>query len=320
MDLQQVTLTQLRYAVAVEQSRSFRAAADRCHVSQSGLSMQIQKLEELLGVVLFDRSKKPVLVTDDGARVLEQMRAILRETERLGSVVADGDAPAGPYRLAIIPTLAPTVLPLFLGPFLDAFPRVELTIEELQTSEIMERLAADALDAAVAATPLHVPGLAELVLGREPMVAYLPAGDPLLAKKSVSQAHLSERELWVLPEGHCFRTQVLSYCGSRKASAPRGVQFESGSFETLIGLVDAGLGATVLPALVARGLPPAKRAARVRPLARPTPLREIGLVTARAQLRRRVTDALVDTIRTRLAHALGPVAAQGEVLDPLVGE
>lgn len=319
MDLQQVTLTQLRYAVAVEQTRSFRAAADRCHVSQSGLSMQIQKLEELLGIVLFDRTKKPVLITEEGGRALEQMRAVLRETERLGQVVESGDVPAGPYRLAIIPTLAPTVLPLVLGPFLESYPRVELTIEELKTGEILERLAADSLDAAIASTPLHVPGLAEVVLAREPIVAYLPAGDRLLAKKSVSQANLSERELWVLPEGHCFRSQVLSYCGSRVASPPRGVHFESGSFETLIGLVDAGLGATVLPALVARALPAAKRTARVRPLARPTPLREIGLVTARAQLRRRVTDALAETIRTRLAEVLGPMPVNGEVLEP-VGE
>lgn len=317
MDLSQITLTQLRYAVAVDQARSFRVAAERSHVSQSGLSMQIQKLEELLGVVLFDRSKKPILVTEEGERALAQMRAILRETDRLGHVVAGDDEPAGRYRLGIIPTLAPTVLPLFLGPFLDEHPRVELLVEELKTEEIIERLGADTLDAGVAATPLHVPGLGETVLGREPMVAYLPDGDPLLARRSVSQANLSERELWVLPEGHCFRSQVLSYCGSQKANPPRGVQFESGSFETLIGLVDTGLGATVLPALVAQGLTPAKQRARVRPLARPTPLREIGLVTSRTQIRRRVTEALAASIREHLGRALGPTPTHGDVLDPL---
>jgi LysR family hydrogen peroxide-inducible transcriptional activator len=317
MDLEQVTLTQLRYAAAVELTRSFRAAADRCHVSQSGLSMQIQKLEDLLGIVLFDRTKKPVLVTEEGARAIGQMREVLREMERLGQVVAGDDEPAGRYRLGIIPTLAPTVLPLFLGAFVDAHPRVELLIEELKTEEIIARLAADTLDAGVASTPLRVPGLTEVTLAIEPMVAYLAEGDPLLRRKSVTQANLTEHELWVLPEGHCFRSQVLSYCGAGKANPPRGVQFESGSFETLIGLVDTGLGATVLPALVARALPPARQRARVRPLARPTPLREIGLVTSRTQLRRRVTDALAGSIRAALEDALGPPPSGGDVLDPL---
>lgn len=317
MDLEQVTLAQLRYAVAVEQTLSFRAAAERSHVSQSGLSMQIQKLEDLLGITLFDRSKKPILVTEEGARALAQMREVLRETERLGQIVASEDELAGRYRLGIIPTLAPTLLPLFLGPFLEAFPRVELRIEELKTEEIIDRLGADTLDAGLAATPLHAPGLFEAALGLEAMVAYLPQGDPLLRRKTISQARLSEQELWVLPEGHCFRSQVLSYCGSKKASPPRGVHFESGSFETLINLVDAGLGATVLPALVAQGLSSDKQEAQVRPLADPIPLREIGLVTSRAQLRRRVTEALAQTIRAALDRALEPAPRRGRVMAPL---
>jgi LysR family hydrogen peroxide-inducible transcriptional activator len=319
MDLAQVTLTQLRYAVAVEQMLSFRAAAERSHVSQSGLSMQIQKLEDLLGIVLFDRSKKPVLVTEEGARALAQMHEILRETERLGQVVAGEDELAGRYRLGIIPTLAPTLLPLFLGTFLDAYPHVVLRIEELKTEEIIERLASDTLDAGLAATPLRVPGLFEARLGLEAMVAYLPKSDPLLRHKTISQARLSGRDLWVLPEGHCFRSQVLTYCGSKKARPPRGVHFESGSFETLINLVDAGLGATVLPALVAQGLSSGKREARVRPLVDPIPLREIGLVTSRAQLRRRVAEALAQTIRTQLERALFPASRRGKIIDPLGG-
>lgn len=318
MDLDQVTLTQLRYAVAVEQTRSFRLAAARCHVSQSGLSMQVQKLEELLGVVLFDRSKKPVLVTQEGARALAQMREVLRETERLGQVVAEEAEPSGRYRLGVIPTLAPTVLPLFLGDFVARHPRVELVIEELQTEEIIARLSADTLDAGLASTPLEVPSLREAPLAHEAMVAYLPVGDPLLRQKQVTQANLSEHELWVMPEGHCFRSQVLSYCGATGgAKRPAGIQFESGSFETLIRLVDEGLGATVLPALVASGLPADKQQAQVRPLVRPTPVREIGLVTARADLRRRVTEVLAASIEQHLARALAPTPKRASVLAPL---
>ncbi|MBL8784818.1 MAG: hydrogen peroxide-inducible genes activator [Deltaproteobacteria bacterium] len=316
MDLDQVTLAQMRYAVAVESARSFRDAAARCHVSQSGLSMQVRKLEELLGVVLFDRSKKPVLVTPEGVLALVQIRAVLRETERLGQVVAEEDHPAGRYRLGVIPTLSPTVLPLFLAEFVDLYPRVELVIEELKTEEIIARLQSDTLDAGLAATPLGVPGLAEAPLGDEVMVAYLPKRDPLLDKAAVTQKDLRDRELWVMPEGHCFRSQVLAYCHAERPREPRRIQFESGSFQTLIRLVDAGLGATVLPALVAAELSAARQRAHVRPLVHPTPVRQLGLVTARADLRRRVSDALVELIRRRLGEALAPAPRGAVTLAP----
>lgn len=317
MDLGQVTLTQMRYAVAVEDEQSFRLAAETCHVSQAGLSMQLRKLEELLGVVLFDRGRKPLLVTPEGAPVLAQMRTVLRETERLGQVVAEGDEPAGPFRFGVIPTLSPTVLPLFLGRFAAAHDRVELTVEELRTEEIIARLRADSLDAGLLATPLRVPGLREEALGREAMLAYLPPGDPLLRRKTVSQAALRERDLWIMPEGHCFRSQVLSYCGSAPRRERLPIRFESGSFETLVRLVDEGLGATVLPELVVQGLPAARRRAQVRPLVAPVPVREIGLVTAREHLRRRVSEALAAAVREGLGRALPAASRSAVVLDPL---
>lgn len=317
MDLGQVTLTQMRYAIAVEDSRNFRHAAHECHVSQSGLSMQLRKLEELLGVVLFDRTKKPLLVTPEGAPALAQMRAVLREIERLGQVVAEGDEPAGAFRLGVIPSLSPTVLPLFLAQFAAAYPRVELTIEERKTDEIIAALRVDTLDAGLLATPLRVAGLREEALGLEGMLAYLPPGDPLLRKQRVTQAALSERTLWIMPEGHCFRSQVLSYCGGNERLRPSRIHFESGSFQTLVRLVDEGMGATVLPELVVQGLPAARRKEQVRPLIAPIPVREIGLVTARGDFRRRVTEALIETIRSALAHALPHPSRAAVVLDPL---
>jgi LysR family hydrogen peroxide-inducible transcriptional activator len=317
MDLHQVTLAQMRYAVAVDDTRSFRVAAERCHVSQSGLSMQIQKVEELLDTVLFDRKKKPVLATRAGKAVLEQMRLVLRETERLGQVAAANDEPAGPYRLGVIPTLSPTVLPLFLADFVERHPKIELTVEELETKRMIARLKSDTLDAGIAATPLDVPGLQELVLGREALVAYLPPGDPLLDKQTLRQKDLAERELWVMPEGHCFRTQVLSFCGPKAVEPPARVRFESGSFQTLIRLVDGGLGATILPELVLEDLPAKRRGAQARPLVGPTPVREIGLVTARQDLRRQVSTALAELVRSRLGAALGARPRRARVLDPM---
>ncbi len=317
MDLSQVTLTQMRYAVEIEQSGSFRQAASAAHVSQSGLSMQIQKLEDLLGTVLFDRSKKPVLLTPAGAAALAQMRTILRETERLGQIVVDGGEPGGRYRLGVIPTLSPTVIPLFLGPFSRAYPRVELVVEELKTEEIITRLRADTLDAGLLATPLGVAGLSEKVLGLEGMVAYLPPGDPLATQHQIAQSELADRTLWVMPEGHCFRSQVLAYCRPRQRQGGAGIRFESGSFQTLVKLVDDGLGATVLPDLVVRELPAARRKAQARPLVSPAPVREIGLVTARSDLRRSVTDVLEATIRAALAEVLTPAPKRARRLDPM---
>jgi len=327
VDLSQVTLTQLRYAIAIAEVKNFRLAAERCHVSQPGLSMQVQKLEELLGVTLFDRGKKPRLAPDEGEPVLAQMRAILRETERLGQMAADDQSVTGPYRLGVIPTLSPTVLPLFLGKFLKKYPGVELSVEELQTQEIIERLSEDALDGGLAATPLRAAGIEETVLGHETFYAYLPPGDALAERSKLRQSDLSERPLWVMPEGHCFRTQVLSYCATQKRRGKKqsdeqptpGVRFESASFETLIRLVDSGLGLTVLPELVALALPSARKKAQLRPLEAPVPVRQIGLVTARSQLRRRVAEALEHEIRAALKSALSDESAPAKlsVLSPL---
>lgn len=317
MDLSQVTLTQIRYALAVDEARSFRVAAAQCHVSQSGLSMQLQKLEELLGVTLFDRSRKPIVTTDVGRDALAQMSTILRETERLGQIVSEETEPAGLFRLGVIPTLSSSIVPLFLPDFITRYPRVELTLEELKTEDIITRLSLDQIDAGILATPLHTPGIHETPLGLESFFAYLPPGDALLKKSRVTQADLGKRQLWVMPEGHCFRTQVLSYCGREKGRPSGPVHFESGSFQTLISLVDDGLGATVIPALVSRRLPKKKRAEQLRPLVSPSPVREIGLVRSRKDLRRRVSDALSEMIRDKLREVLEPTSARAEIMEPI---
>jgi LysR family hydrogen peroxide-inducible transcriptional activator len=257
-----------------------------------------------------------VLPTPAGGAAIAQMRAILRETERLGQVLAEEEEPSGPFRLGVIPTLASTAIPLFLPPFVERYPRVELRIEELKTDDVVARLHADTLDAGLLATPLAEKGLQEEALASEPLFAYLPPGDPLLRKKAIAQSDLERRDLWVMPEGHCFRAQVLSYCAAERRRADARVRFESGSFETLIRLVDGGMGATILPALVVQRLDARRRAAQVRPLSGPTPVREIGLVVARTELRRRVVEALAGVLRAELEAALGEAPRRAQVLDP----
>lgn len=317
MDLSQVTLTQMRYAVSVANAQNFRLAAQECHISQSGLSMQVSRLEELIDTTLFDRSRKPVGITPAGQIALAQMRRILRETERLGQVVAESAEPSGKFRLGIIPTLSTTITPLFIQSFVQEYPRVELVIEELKTSEIVNRLGSDTLDAAIAAIPLDEPRIAELSLGVERMFAYLSPDDPLLRRDSITQQQLAERAMWLLPEGHCFRSQVLSYCGGHLPRPPAPIAFESGSFETLVRLVDRGLGATVLPELVAASLPAARRKKQLRPLVAPVPLREIGLLTAKIDLRPRVSEAVAAVVRHALAACLDEAPSRSVVIEPV---
>lgn len=323
MDLSALTLTHLRYLVAIDTSRSFRAAADECHVSQPTLSTQLQKVEEIVGARLFDRSRQPVVPTDIGTRVVAQARVILRETKRLGEMASRGSL-EGTFRLGVIPTLAASLVPLLLPRFAKKHPDVELVLEEVQTDRMVMRLHDDSLDGGLAATPLGAPVVFERPICREPLWIYLSPGHALTKRTRIRQSELADECVWLMPEGHCFRTQVIHLCslhrrGQRSSGDGPGIRFESGSFETLIRLVDAGLGMTILPELVVRALPPATRRARVRPFEGFTPVREVSFVRIREHLRREVADAIVDALLAALPDDVvvtGSPPRRQEVLAP----
>ena len=304
MDLDQITLTQIRYAMAVAKYENFRRAADSCGVSQSGLSMQLRKLEDLLDLVLFDRTKRPVKVTSEGGKVLEQMQVVLREMERLGRVAALSDMPAGPYTLGVIPTMSSSVIPLFINTFTASYSAVELSIIEYKTEDMIEALHSDAIDGGIAAIPLHIPGIRELPLAIEPFVAYLSPDDPLLVRDNIDPSTFAQRDLWLMPEGHCFRDQSLAYCQPNQRTKPRNVEFESGHFDTIMSLVDQGLGATLLPELVAKRVSETTRARQLLPFSDPEPARSIGFLTSRTALKRRISDALCNIIKGALRSRL----------------
>jgi LysR family hydrogen peroxide-inducible transcriptional activator len=307
-NLSALTLTQLRYLAALDQHRSFRIAAERCHVTQPALSMQIQKLEELFGFHVFDRSAQPIVPTEQGAAVLAQVRAVLRECDRLGDVVrvAGGRQLTGMYRLGVIPTLAPVLVPLLLPAFARAHPTVELVVEELRTDPLIARVLDGTVDGGLAATPLSVPGVHEEPLFVESLAVYLSPGHPLSPRAQLNQSDLVEHRPWLLEEGHCFRNQVLHVCRvdrRARADAP-SAHFDGSSFETLVRLVDAGAGLTVLPHSVVASLSDAQRS-RMRPFQDPAPARQVSFVFAREQLRRRVGEAIVDVLAQELPAALG---------------
>ena len=292
-----MTLTQLRYAVAVDAHRHFGQAAAACHVSQPTLSAQLQKLEEELGVHLFDRARKPVRPTDLGRQLLEQARVVLRETDRLQDLVAEASgAVAGELRLGVIPTLAPYLLPLVAGPFATRYPAVTVTVRELRTEQVVRELALDRLDAGLIATAEPGAGLASEPLFTESFVAYVGSSHRLASAEAVRPDELNADDLWLLREGHCFRDQVLAVCGAGPPSTHRPLRFESGNLETLRMLVDAWGGMTLLPALALRHLGPAERSC-VRPFRAPAPQRTVRLVRRHAYLKRTLIDAYRQTVQ-----------------------
>ncbi|MBO0931353.1 hydrogen peroxide-inducible genes activator [Fibrella aquatilis] len=293
-----MTLTQLEYIVAIDTHRHFATAAEHCHVTQPTLSMQIQKLEDELGVLLFDRSKQPVVPTDMGQLIVAQARMVLQTSRRIPEMAQESrDEVGGELRLGIIPTLAPYLLPHFIGAFMKRHPQVTVHLQELLTDQITERLRNGLLDVGIVVTPLRENTMTELPLFREPFTVYAAVGHPLLEKKVISPPDLAADGLWLLSEGHCFREQVLNLCGSNRVRETP-LQYETGSLETLIKLIDRQGGFTLLPELATLDLDPARQA-RIRRFAGEQPARDISLVMHRSFLKRSLINALRKEI---LAH------------------
>jgi LysR family transcriptional regulator, hydrogen peroxide-inducible genes activator len=295
-----VTLTQLAYAVAVDDHRHFGRAANACRVTQPTLSMQVGKLERALGVVLFDRARAPVVPTDVGRAVVEQARATLREAARLLDVRdAALGVVAGAVRVGVIPTLAPYLLPRVVSDVTRRHPHLELVIEERVTDEVVDGVRRGSLDAGVIASPAGTAEVAEQHLFTEPFVGYVSQGHRLAGRETLQPADLSLDDLWLLSEGHCFRAQAVRLCGQRAVRGARsadactsGARFESGNLETLKRLVERGVGMTLLPALAAADLPAAQRRL-VRTFSDPAPSRDVRLVRRRANTGHRLVDAVV---------------------------
>lgn len=293
-----MTLTQLSYIVAVDTHRHFQLAAEACGVTQPTLSMQIMKLEDVLGVRLFDRSRHPVEPTDIGRLVIDQARVVLREAARLRELVDEvGGEVVGELRIGVIPTLAPYILPRFLSDLSRRHPGLSLVVEEALTDQIVELLRSDRLDAGLLATPVDAPGIEERPLFEEPFVGYLSAGHALLGEERIAAEALEVDDLWLLHEGHCFRDQVLRLCGegTRRDGSPRPFRFESGNLETLKRLVKSSGGLTLLPILAALDLDGEERS-RIRPFSSPPPSRQVRLVHGKGYLKRGLIEAFVDSL------------------------
>ena len=291
-----MTITQLQYVLAVAEHKNFTLAAEKCFVTQPTLSMQIQKIEEELNVLIFDRSKKPIQLTDIGQKIVNQAKNIVIEADRIKDIVEHQKGfIGGEFRLGIIPTIMPTLLPMLLNNFIKKYPKIKLVIEELNTEDIILRLKNGHLDAAIAATPLEDEKIKEIVLYYEPFVAYIPESYAISQKNEIEVSDLNIDDILLLQDGHCFRDGILNLCKSQSVSTKNSFQLESGSFETLIKLADEGLGTTLLPYLHTLDLKE-KDKSKLRHFKEPKPAREVSLIYPKNELKIHIIDALRSTI------------------------
>lgn len=253
-----MNLQELRYLVAIAEHRHFGRAAQTCNVSQPTLSSQIKKLEEELGVTLLERTNKRVALTPVGSQILEHARRTLAEAAQIEAAArAARDPMVGPLRLGVIPTLAPYLMPLILKPLKQSYPGLTVELWEDQTRSLVENLRNHKLDAVLLATETDAPEITEIELFEEPLLAALPRNHRLAAKKKVNEDALSD-ELLVLADGHCLANQALAACGAKHGHTHirGGLQgaMQAATLETLVNLVAAGYGATLIPALAAESL------------------------------------------------------------------
>lgn len=310
-----MTITQLKYVLAVAEHQNFTKAAQKTFVTQPTLSMQIQKLEEELDIKIFDRSKKPIELTAVGQKIVTQARNIVNESERMQDVVdQEKGFIGGEFKLGIIPTITPTLLPMFLKSFTTKYPKVQLKIEELTTPEIITKLQDGHIDAAIAATPLLQDQLKERVLYYEPFVGYIPSNHRLSGKDKIDSTDLELDDILLLEDGHCFRDGVINLCKSSKLSGNDRFQLESGSFETLIKLSNEGLGMTLLPYLHTLDISE-KQQQNLRYFNEPSPAREVSLLYSKSELKLQIIEALHDIIS---GVVRGAIAFQDiKIIDPL---
>ncbi len=300
-----MTLTQLSYIIAVDKYRHFATAAEKSYVTQPTLSMQIHKLEEELGVKVFDRTKSPVIPTEVGEKIIEQAKIILKESKQLSDIANFKETELrGTFKVGVIPTIAPYLMPMFLRSFVKAHPLVELVFEELLTKEILEKLGSDQLDAAIIATPADQSYIYTEDLYVEPFVAYLSATHPLIEKEKLTVNDLDRTNIWLLNEGHCFRDQAVKLCKENEKKNRAAIEFKSGNLETLKKLVEQNFGMTLLPWTAVQEFNGKCANAVIKSFEHPEPSRKVRLVYGRKHLKQTIIKEFKQSICNAIPDVL----------------
>lgn len=300
-----MTLTQLEYILAVDEHRHFATAAAHCYVTQPTLSMQIQKMEEEMGLKIFDRSRQPVIPTPLGELVLEHARRVMREVKLLEDVIKEKQGLIhGELRLGIIPTLAPYLLPIFLPSFLEKYPELQLKVKEMTTDNLVEAVAKGRLDMALVVTPLNHKGIEEYPLFYEEMMAYVSRKHAAYKKTYMLAKDIDVHDLWLLEEGHCFRDQILNLCELQQAHKDLLLfEYEAGSLETLKKMVETNRGITILPELATYDLT-ASQQRMLRHFKTPAPVREVSLIASKTFVKEKLLEALKECVLSSLPEKI----------------
>ncbi|MBR7176272.1 MAG: LysR family transcriptional regulator [Bacteroidales bacterium] len=289
-----MTLQQLEYIVAVEKYRHFAKAAESCHVTQSTLSMMIQKLEQELEINIFDRKTQPVEPTPIGVTLLAQAKVILYNAKQFKELaLSEKEQESGKVTFGIIPTVAPYILPKLFNILQERNPNINLHVKEITTAEIINQLEKAEIDMALLATPLNNPNLLEIPIYYERFFAYVSPTEPLYnIINEYEMRHLPTDHLWILKEGHCLRNQVMRLCESESGFS---TTYEAGSIDTLVKIVDTNGGYTIIPELHLDFLSE-KQKANVRPIVNPEPNREISLVVRNDYVKEKLLNVIARNI------------------------
>ena len=304
-----MNLRDLQYLIAVAETRHFGKAAQRCFVSQPTLSGQIKKLEDELGVTLFERSNRSVEITAVGQGVLEHARVIIEQVETIRLLAQSFEDPlAGPLPVGAIPTISPYLMPLLLKPLQQAHPQMRLVISEEQTDRLLQRLRDHQIDAAILATEHDDPDLERIALYREPFWLAFAQNSPLYTQDEITQDDLDHADLLLLSEGHCLAQQAMQICNLQQRQQPGDMaNLRASSLETLIQLVAAGYGSTLIPALALSGNWISGRGVITRQLSLPNTWRDISLYYRKEFPRVAALQALAEVIRNHLPNTVKPL-------------
>lgn len=296
------SISQLEYAIAVDSHRHFARAAKACHVTQPTLSAQLAKLEDEIGVILFDRSAQPIVPTPEGLSVISQARIVVAEFRKITAIASGAmQDVTGELVIGVIPTVTPYLVPLFLEDFSKSHEKLKIHVREMTTAQITESLAREAIDVGILAIPVEGVSFATRFLYREPFYLYANKSHHLAKLKKVTAGDIDGRDLWLLEEGHCLRGQVLQACQIKgRKPALSNVKFESGSVETLKQLVRQGVGYTLIPHLAIGD----EEDVNVISFEEPMPARDIGVMFRREQLKKPAIEALEKSIQKMLPRSL----------------
>ena len=298
-----MNIQQLEYILAVDKLRHFAKAAEYCHVTQPTLSMMIQKLEDELGAKLFDRTSQPIKPTPAGLKVLAQAKIVLHQMAQIKDIVSEEEESLrGTFKLAVLPTIAPYLLPRFLTQLTTRYPDMDLRILEMQTAPTLEALRQGEIDAALIASQPNDPKLKGETLFYEQFFGYVANGDPLFDKELIRTADISDERLWLLDEGHCFRDQLVRFCQMERVKI-RQAAYRLGSMETFMRMVESGNGVTFIPELATMQLS-SEQQTLVRPFAIPKPTREIVWATRTDFIRHKLAQILMSHIQQAVPKAM----------------